>query len=112
MKTLKTKLISRKFLTALAGLITGLAMIFGIDEAVISTVAGAVISVGAVVAYIITEGRVDAARAAKAAEYVVKAVEAVEAMETMETAETAADGQQSGGIAAGWTDSDISPDNQ
>ena len=87
MKTLKTKLISRKFLTALAGLITGLAMIFGIDEAVISTVAGAVISVGAVVAYIITEGRVDAARAAKAAENVVKAVEAVEAMETMETTE-------------------------
>ena len=112
MKTLKTKLISRKFLTALAGLITGLAMIFGIDEAVISNVAGAVISVGAVVAYIITEGRVDAARAAKAAENVVKAVEAVEAMETMETAETAADGQQSGGIAVGWTDSDISPDNQ
>ena len=109
MKTLKTKLISRKFLTALAGLITGLAMIFGIDEAVISTVAGAVISVGAVVAYIITEGRVDAARAAKAAENVAKAVEAVDAMET---AETAADGQQSGGIAAGWTDSDISPDNQ
>lgn len=109
MKTLKTKLISRKFLTALAGLITGLAMIFGIDEAVISTVAGAVISVGAVVAYIITEGRVDAARAAKAAENVVKAVEAVDAMET---AETAADGQQSGGIAVGWTDSDISPDNQ
>ena len=109
MKTLKTKLISRKFLTALAGLITGLAMIFGIDEAVISTVAGSVISVGAVVAYIITEGRVDAARAAKAAENVVKAVEAVDAMET---AETAADGQQSGGIAAGWTDSDISPDNQ
>ena len=109
MKTLKTKLISRKFLTALAGLITGLAMIFGIDEAVISTVAGAVISVGAVVAYIITEGRVDAARAAKAAENVVKAVEAVDAVET---AETAADGQQSGGIAAGWTDSDISPDNR
>ena len=109
MKTLKTKLISRKFLTALAGLITGLAMIFGIDEAVISTVAGAVISVGAVVAYIITEGRVDAVRAAKAAENVVKAVEAVDAVET---AETAADGQQSGGIAAGWTDSDISPDNQ
>ena len=109
MKTLKTKLISRKFLTALAGLITGLAMIFGIDEAVISTVAGAVISVGAVLAYIITEGRVDAARAAKAAENVVKAVEAVDAVET---AETAADGQQSGGIAAGWTDSDISPDNQ
>ena len=99
MKTLKTKLISRKFLTALAGLITGLAMIFGIDEAVIS----------AVVAYIITEGRVDAARAAKAAENVVKAVEAVDAVET---AETAADGQQSGGIAVGWTDSDISPDNQ
>ena len=39
-------------------------------------------------------------------------LKAVEAVDAVETAETAADGQQSGGIAAGWTDSDISPDNQ
>lgn len=77
MRTLKTKLASRKFLAALAGVITGLAMVFGVDEAVVSTVAGAVVSVGSIAVYIITEGKVDAAHAVKAAESVLQAVEAV-----------------------------------
>ena len=37
------KLTSRKLWAALAGLSAGLAMAFGLDEAVISTVAGAVV---------------------------------------------------------------------
>lgn len=100
MRTLRIKLTSRKFLAALAGLLTGLAMVFGVDEAVVSTVAGAVVSVGSVVAYIITEGRVDAAHAVRAAESVVKAVEAV------------AESEQGGGIAAGRTNPEISPAKQ
>ena len=35
------KITSRKFLAALAGIATGLAMVFGVDENTISTVAGA-----------------------------------------------------------------------
>lgn len=35
-------------------------MVFGLDEGVIATVAGAVVSVASVVTYIVTEGRVDA----------------------------------------------------
>ena len=56
----KRKLSSRKLWAAAAGIVAGLAMVFGLDEGVMSNVAGAVMSVASVVAYIITEGKVDA----------------------------------------------------
>lgn len=59
----KQKLSSRKLWAAVAGIVAGLAMIFGLDENTISTVAGAVVSSASVVAYIMAEGGVDAARA-------------------------------------------------
>ena len=52
-------------------------MVFGVDEAMISTIAGAVVSAVSVAAYIFTEGKVDAAHAVKAAESVMEAVESV-----------------------------------
>ncbi len=73
----KRKLSSRKLWAALAGVVTGLAMVFGLDEGTISTVAGAVVSVASVVSYVITEGRVDAAGVKNAVEGVQTAVEAV-----------------------------------
>jgi phage shock protein PspC (stress-responsive transcriptional regulator) len=77
MKSLKQKLSSRKLWAAVAGVVTGLAMVFGLDESVISSVAGAVVSVASVVTYIITEGRVDAAAVKQATEDVQTAVSAV-----------------------------------
>ena len=56
----KRKLSSRKLWAAAAGIVTGLAMVFGLDENTISTVAGAVVSVVSVAAYITAEGKVDA----------------------------------------------------
>ena len=56
----KRKLSSRKLWAAIAGIVTGLAMVFKLDENTVSSVAGAVVSVASVVAYIITEGKVDA----------------------------------------------------
>ena len=41
METLKRKLSSRKLWAAVAGLASGLALVFGLDEEIISTVAGA-----------------------------------------------------------------------
>ena len=73
----KRKLRSRKLWAAAAGLVTGLAMVFGLDENTISTVAGAVVSAASVAAYILAEGRVDAEGVKKAAEGVQDAVEAV-----------------------------------
>ena len=61
MQNFLKKLTSRKFLAALAGVATGLAMVFGVDETTINTVAGAVTTVASVVSYIMSEGMVDAA---------------------------------------------------
>ena len=61
----KQKLSSRKLWATIVGIITGLSMIFGLDENTISTVAGAVVSAASVVAYVIAEGSVDTARAEK-----------------------------------------------
>ena len=73
----KRKLSSRKLWAALAGIVTGLAMVFGLDEGTISSVAGAVVSVSSVVVYIITEGKVDAEGVKKAVESVQDAAGAV-----------------------------------
>ena len=73
----KRKLSSRKLWAAAAGIVTGLAMVFGLDEGTMSSVAGAVVSVSSVVAYIITEGKVDEAAAKKAVEEVKAAAGAV-----------------------------------
>ena len=77
METLKRKLTSRKMWAAVVGVITGLAMVFGLDENVISTVAGAVVSVASVITYIITEGKIDAEGVKQAVEDVQDAVEVV-----------------------------------
>lgn len=74
----KRKLSSRKLWAAVAGIVAGLAMVFGLDETTISTVAGAVVSVSSVIAYIITEGKVDAAGVKNAVEDMQNAVEKVQ----------------------------------
>ena len=61
MREFLRKITSRKFLAAVAGVATGLAMVFGVDETAISTVAGAVTTVASVVIYILSEGMIDAA---------------------------------------------------
>ncbi len=58
---MKRKLMSRKFWTAAAGIITGIALILGADESTLSSVSGAVTALASVLVYIITEGRIDAA---------------------------------------------------
>lgn len=77
----KRKLTSRKLWAAIAGIVTGLAMVFGLDEGTISTAAGAVVSAASVVAYIMAEGKVDAESVKNAVEGVQNAVEAVKGNE-------------------------------
>ena len=78
MKTVFKNLTSRKFLAAAAGVVTGLALVFGLDENVITAVAGAVTALCSVVSYIVTEGKIDAQSAQTAAEAVNGAKEAYE----------------------------------
>jgi len=69
------KLSSRKRWAACAGVIMGVAMVFGLDENTISTVSGAVVAVVSVLSYIVTEGKIDAAAVKKAIEQVQETIE-------------------------------------
>ena len=61
MNTFIRKITSRKFLTALAGIVAGMAVAFGIDQNEIAQVAGVVTSMVSIAAYIFGESKVDAA---------------------------------------------------
>lgn len=77
MRSFWTKITSRKFLAALVGIITGLAMVFGLDQNVITTVSGAVVALASVIVYIATEGKIDAAAVGEAAKKVEDARDAL-----------------------------------
>lgn len=78
MSEILRKLSSRKLWAAVAGIVTGLAMVFGLDENVVTSVAGAVVSLASVVTYIITEGKVDAESVKQAIIAVEEAVEVLD----------------------------------
>lgn len=65
MRTITDKLKSRKLWAAVVGVITGLAMVFGLDKGTIADVAGAVTAAASIVAYILGEAKVDAAAVTK-----------------------------------------------
>ena len=62
------KLTSRKFLLALVGVVSGLALAFGVEGSeitqVVTTIGGIITALGSAVAYIGAEAKVDAAAAA------------------------------------------------
>ena len=59
------KLTSRKFWAAIVAVITCVCVIFGVDELTTEQVTALVMAVGALIAYILGEGFVDAQRAKK-----------------------------------------------
>ena len=77
-KTLIRKLSSRKLWMAIAGVVTGIAMVLGVEGSEISDVAGAVTALVSIVTYIITEGRVDAASVQNTIQAVQGGIEAIQ----------------------------------
>ena len=71
------KFSSRKFLAAVAGIVIGVSMIAGADQATAEVIAGAVVAVLSVVSYIIIEGKIDAVRIMEAFKKVQEAVDVV-----------------------------------
>lgn len=59
---LKQKLTSRKFWVAIGTILSGLVMMFGYSEEVGGMVAGAIVTIGGSIGYMVAEGIVDAAR--------------------------------------------------
>ncbi|NDL68005.1 hypothetical protein [Anaerotalea alkaliphila] len=58
----KQKLTSRKFWAAATGFVTAILVILKVDQLTIEQVVGLVAAIGTLVAYIVGEGLVDAAR--------------------------------------------------
>jgi uncharacterized membrane protein len=58
----KQKLTSRKFWAAAIGFITALLVVFGVNDMTIEQVVGLITAASTLIAYIIGEGMVDAAR--------------------------------------------------
>ena len=69
MKNVFKKMTSRKFLLALVGTVSGLAIAMGVEgseiERIVATVGGIVTAAGSIVAYINGEAKIDAAAARK-----------------------------------------------
>jgi phage shock protein PspC (stress-responsive transcriptional regulator) len=81
MKEILRKLSSRKLWMAIAGVVTGIAMVLGADANEIATIAGAVTSVISVVTYIVTEGKIDAEGVKNAVEATQEAIGTIEGNE-------------------------------
>ena len=84
MNILLSKLKSRKFWTAIMGIITGISMIFGLDQQVIVQVSGAIVTLASLGIYIVTEGRNDyAGIIAKTKESIEPIKEGIEAVKEL-----------------------------
>ena len=75
------KLTSRKLWVAIAGIVTGLALVLGVDGGDITDVAGAVTAIASVITYIVTEGRIDAESVKNAIESAENAVDTIKGEE-------------------------------
>lgn len=58
----KQKLSSRKFWAAIVAVLSALCVIFGVDNLTMEQITGLIMSIGALIAYILGEGWVDAVR--------------------------------------------------
>lgn len=74
---MKKKLTSRKFWVAVSGIVAGILMMFGYADTSIDVVAGAIVTVGSTVGYMLAEGKADAANITKVIEGTLDAVEVI-----------------------------------
>lgn len=84
MQAFLKKITSRKFLSCVAGVVLGVCMIFGLDEGVVNTIAGAITSLASLVIYIYTEGKIDAAAVQKVQDTADKVTDAIDAVNKIE----------------------------
>ena len=79
MNTIKTFLQGKKkILTAIIGVLSGLAISFGLDQNEVNTIAGALVSIVSVAGYLIAEGKIDVERIKNAAKDVNAAIDVLE----------------------------------
>ena len=69
---------NKTIITMLLGVLSGIAIVFGIDMGEVSTIAGAVVSVISVVGYLIAEGKIDVERIRNTAVDIGDALEVIQ----------------------------------
>ena len=79
-KTLKQKLTSRKFWASLAGLVCGIIGMIGVNDNIIGIVSFAILGVGSVVAYVVTEGKIDSDSVKSTVELISQVVDKILAL--------------------------------
>jgi hypothetical protein len=84
MKAFLKKIKSRKFLTCIAGIVMGVCMVFGLDEGVVNTIAGAIVAVVSAATYIYSEGKIDATAVGKIKDTAGKVGNAIGEVEKIE----------------------------
>lgn len=57
----------KKILTMILGIVSGLAMIFGLEQTEVNVISGAIVAVGSVISYLMVEGKIDVERLRNAA---------------------------------------------
>lgn len=57
----------KKILTMFLGIVSGLAMIFGLEQTEVNVISGAIVAVGSVISYLMVEGKIDVERLRNAA---------------------------------------------
>lgn len=68
----------KKIITMILGVLSGLAIAFGLDQGEVNIIAGAVVSVVSVGGYLIAEGKIDVERIKTAAQDVNEAIDLLE----------------------------------
>ena len=71
----------KKIITMILGILSGLAIIFGVDQGEVSTIAGAIVSVVSVAGYLLAEGRIDVERIKNAAVDLNEALDVLDGIE-------------------------------
>ena len=79
------KLTSRKFIMAALSAISGIAVLCGADENIVSTLAGAAMTLVSALVYCITEGRIDAASIKQVVQSVSDAAETLGASDAVQS---------------------------
>lgn len=78
---IKKKLLSRKLWVAIITAAGGIAVALGAPDNIVSVIAGAATALVAVVTYIITEGKIDAAAVNLSADFAKKLIDAVNSLQ-------------------------------
>lgn len=75
----------KKILTMILGVVTGLSIVFGLDQGDVNIIAGSVVAISSVISYMMAEGKIDIERIKAAAESVNNVLDSFNDKETEET---------------------------